>query len=107
MTTDALQSQLFILKILSLSMASRLNMDPEDADKSSWHASKGKSLSIHTDPSQSSSTTLHTAKFRQPSSEFSFTRIESVSLGAKCAEYILSVMVLYLRQTAPPESRLM
>jgi neurofibromin 1 len=33
--------------------------------------------------------------------------IDPVPLDDNCARYILSVMVLYLRQTAPPETRLM
>ncbi|KAF9226729.1 hypothetical protein BS17DRAFT_500836 [Gyrodon lividus] len=116
MTTEALQSQLFILKILSISMASRWSYRQEEQARSSSRASKPGSVSgqtvgnIHS-PLPSTGT-FHSKKNRQASSEFSSPTpplpwVEPYPLDDNCARYVLSVMVLYLRQTAPPESRLM
>ncbi|KAL4081516.1 hypothetical protein V8B97DRAFT_1923406 [Scleroderma yunnanense] len=114
MTTEALQSQLFILKILSVSMASRWSYRQEENGGSSSHASKEASATTptadNTDASLYPGHSLHPGKSRHPSSEFSSTAptcAEPFPLDDNCARYILSVMVLYLRQTAPPESRLM
>ncbi|KIJ20411.1 hypothetical protein PAXINDRAFT_166473 [Paxillus involutus ATCC 200175] len=115
MTTEALQSQLFILKILSVSMAARWDRQEEQA-RSSSRASKPHSVSGQTVVAADSPipppSTLHSKKSRQPSSEFSSSTppppwVEPYPLDDNCARYVLSVMVLYLRQTAPPESRLM
>ena len=108
MTTEALQSQLFILKILSVSMASRWSLNVG----SNSRVSKGGSTHTaeNTENSLYFGNSLHPGKSRQPSSEFSSmapTYMEPSPLDDSCARYILSVMVLYLRQTAPPESRLM
>ncbi|KAF9238786.1 hypothetical protein BU15DRAFT_88233 [Melanogaster broomeanus] len=116
MTTEALQSQLFILKILSISMASRWNHRQEEHARSGSRASKPGSVSGQAvgniDSPLPSTSTLHSKKNRQPSSEFSSSTSplpwgEPNPLDDNCARYVLSVMVLYLRQTAPPESRLM
>jgi hypothetical protein len=71
-------------------------------------------------PSSSSNTTFPTSpvvtsrssrKSRQPSSEYltssSVLLTEPPPLDEACAKYILSLMVVFLRQTAPPEGRLM
>ncbi|KAI6003613.1 hypothetical protein EDD15DRAFT_2567619 [Pisolithus albus] len=114
MTTEALQSQLFILKILSVTMASRWSSRQDETARSSLHACKGGSPSICTTDTASmpkySGTTLHSGNVPHAPSEFSSattTGPEPFPLDDNCARYILSVMVLYLRQTAPPESRLM
>ncbi|KAG6336483.1 hypothetical protein ID866_2597 [Astraeus odoratus] len=113
MTTEALQSQLFILKILSVSMASRWNVR-EDELESNSPTSKGGTANTSTadsaDSFRRSGKPSHGGKSRHASSDFSsnvFTCLDPFPLDDNCARYILSVMVLYLRQTAPPESRLM
>ncbi|KAI6130277.1 hypothetical protein EDD16DRAFT_1541379 [Pisolithus croceorrhizus] len=114
MTTEALQSQLFILKILSVTMASRWNSRQDEVAKPSLLACKGGSSSLCANDNAStlkySGTTLHSGKVPHAPSEFSSTTHtgpEPFPLDDNCARYILSVMVLYLRQTAPPDSRLM
>lgn len=69
--------------------------------------------------SSSSNTTFPTSpvvtsrssrKSRKPSSEYLASSVlltEPLPLDEACAKYILSLMVVFLRQTAPPEGRLM
>lgn len=113
MTIEALQSQLFVLKILSVSMSSRWSPRQEDPGS---RASKSSSISgqapANNNASISSSSTWHSRNARKPSSEFPSSTpplpwVEIDPLDDNCARYVLSVMVLYLRQTAAPESRLM
>ena len=112
MTIEALQSQLFILKILSVSMSSRW-IPRHDDHRSASRASKPDSISGQTIGNASiPSSTWHSRNPRKPSSEFSSSTpplpcVEIDPLDDNCARYVLSVMVLYLRQTAAPESRLM
>jgi hypothetical protein len=115
MTTEALQSQLFILKILSVCMGSRWNHRHEQEDtRFPSRASKtqnGSAAPGHVESPLPSSGTHQNKKFRQASSEFSSSTpppwTDLCPLDDNCARYILCVMVLYLRQTAPPEARLM
>jgi hypothetical protein len=92
-TLETLQSQLFILKVLSVAMATRLNQYQEETyQKTSSPSSKLDS------PIPDSST----KKSRHGS-------VESIEFGVlddNCARYILSVMVMFLRQTTSPEMRL-
>ncbi|KAG1752509.1 uncharacterized protein EDB91DRAFT_1102988 [Suillus paluster] len=113
MTTEALQSQLFILKILSVCMTSRWNHRHEQDETRPSRAGKpqnGSNTPSHVE-SPVPSSSQPSRRFRQPSTEFSSSTpppwTESYPLDDNCARYILSVMVLYLRQTAAPEARLM
>ncbi|KAF8450670.1 hypothetical protein L210DRAFT_3520995 [Boletus edulis BED1] len=102
MTIEALQSQLFVLKILSVSMSSRWSSRQEDYPRSGSRASKPSSISGQ------SSATWHSRNPREFSSSTPpLPWVEIDPLDDNCARYVLSVMVLYLRQTAAPESRLM
>ncbi|KAI9574812.1 hypothetical protein HD554DRAFT_2201766 [Boletus coccyginus] len=116
MTIEALQSQLFVLKILSVSMSSRCSPRQEDYPRSASRASKPGSISgqvpTNNNASIPSPSTWHPRNARKPSSEFSSSTlplpwVEIDPLDDNCARYVLSVMVLYLRQTAAPECRLM
>ncbi|KAH7916805.1 hypothetical protein BJ138DRAFT_1121610 [Hygrophoropsis aurantiaca] len=115
MSIETLQSQLFILKILSVSMASRWSFRQEEHGRSSSRASKGAQSSSQIPAVVESpipSTSQQNKRSRQASSEYSASTppppwSEPFPLDDTCARYILSVMVLYLRQTAAPESRLM
>ncbi|KAG2060194.1 hypothetical protein BDR06DRAFT_948277 [Suillus hirtellus] len=113
MTTEALQSQLFILKILSVCMTSRWNHRHEQDDTRSSRGPKpqnGSQAPGHVESPMPSSS-QQGKKIRQASTEFSSSTpppwSEAYPLDDNCARYILSVMVLYLRQTAAPEARLM
>jgi len=112
MTTEALQSQLFILKILSVCMTSRWNHRHEQDDARSCRGPKPQNGSQAPGNVESPipSSSQHGKRIRQASTEFSSTPppwTETYPLDDNCARYILSVMVLYLRQTAAPEARLM
>ncbi|EGO02251.1 hypothetical protein SERLA73DRAFT_166724 [Serpula lacrymans var. lacrymans S7.3] len=113
LTVEVLQSQLFILKILSVSMASRWNLRQDDNPRSSSRASKGGSshTAIEAPVPLMYANNNQSKRSRQAPSEYSCSTpppwAEPFPLDDNCARYILSVMVLYLRQTAPPESRLM
>ena len=113
MTIEALQSQLFVLKILSVSMSSRWSPRQEDCppSRSKPNATPGQAPA-NNNASIPSSSTWHSRGAHKPSSEFSSSTpplpwVEIDPLDDNCARYVLSVMVLYLRQTAAPESRLM
>ncbi|KAF8559154.1 hypothetical protein OG21DRAFT_1570167 [Imleria badia] len=112
MTIEALQSQLFVLKILSVSMSSRWTPRQDDYPRSGSRASEPSSISGQTPANNNASIPSHSRNVHKPSSEFSSSTpplpwVEVDPLDDNCARYILSVMVLYLRQTAAPESRLM
>ncbi|KAH7931340.1 hypothetical protein BV22DRAFT_1124264 [Leucogyrophana mollusca] len=115
MSIEVLQSQLFILKILSVSMASRWSFRQDEHGRSNSRASKGGQSSSQTSTlveSPMPSNSQQSKRSRQASSEYSSSTppppwAEPFPLDDNCARYILSVMVLYLRQTASPESRLM
>jgi hypothetical protein len=97
LSVEVLQSQLFIMKALSFAMAARWASHKEEV-MSSAHSAKG-------------SSGLSPSSESPPSGKGPSTSappwIEPSALDDNCARYILSVMVLYLRQTAPPETRLM
>ncbi|KAF8506037.1 hypothetical protein F5888DRAFT_1937943 [Russula emetica] len=105
-TIDVLQSQLFVLKVLSVAMASRWNRHPDDS-----RATPQASSSTMTLPTSPVGTSRSSRKSRKPSSEYlsssSAYLTEPPPLDEACAKYILSLMVVFLRQTAPPEGRLM
>ncbi|KAH9030143.1 hypothetical protein EDB85DRAFT_1456161 [Lactarius pseudohatsudake] len=104
-TIDVLQSQLFVLKVLSVAMASRWNRYTDDM------RTAPQSNSSHTTlPASPVVTSRSSRKSRHTSSEFlspSVVLSEPPPLDEHCAKYILSLMVVFLRQTAPPEGRLM
>ncbi|GLB34218.1 putative GTPase-activator protein for Ras-like GTPases [Lyophyllum shimeji] len=92
---EVLQSQLFILKVLSMTMASR------------WNHPRPASRSSHNHTSTPDSTTRLP---RQASSDHSMsgsTFQEPIPLDDNCARYVLSVMVMLMKQTATPDQPLM
>jgi len=102
MTIEVLQSQLFILKVLSVAMASRWNQNARPSSRASNHPPS----SAPDSPLPTGATKIN----RQASSEHSSSPpplFEPPPLDDNCARYILSVMVLFLRQTASPDSPLM
>jgi hypothetical protein len=102
-TLEVLQSQLFILKVLSVAMASRWNQYQEEAYQPPSRSSKkttGKE-SVISKPDSLVSEGL-TKKIRHGSME----PLEVGVLDDNCARYLLSVMVMFLRQTTSPEMRL-
>ncbi|KAF8270977.1 hypothetical protein EI94DRAFT_1797570 [Lactarius quietus] len=104
-TIDVLQSQLFVLKVLSVAMASRWNRYTDDTRTASQSNSTNATL-----PASPVVTGRSSRKSRHPSSEHlspSVVLTEPQPLDEHCAKYILSLMVVFLRQTAPPEGRLM
>ncbi|EFI27794.1 hypothetical protein CC1G_14717 [Coprinopsis cinerea okayama7 len=87
-TIQVLQSQLFVLKVLSLAMASR------------WHPDPSASRSMDARSSESSTmvdSPQTTGSRAAPSIRSTWT--EPTPMDDSCAKYLLSVMVLFLRQT--------
>ena len=112
-TIPVLQSQLFPLKVLAIAMASRWHRFADEARTAS-HSAKLKApsgLSLPDLPTASSvGASSNMKNSRQTSSDHLSTSpglTEPPPLDDNCAKYILSTMVLFLRQTAPPEGRLM
>ncbi|KAI0040644.1 hypothetical protein FA95DRAFT_1647858 [Auriscalpium vulgare] len=105
---DVLQSQLFILKVLSVCMASRWHRYADEARAASRNG-RSKASTSGTVPSSPAAGGRANKKGRQTTEQLStppgFT--EPPPLDENCAKYILSLMVVFLRQTAPPEGRLM
>ncbi|RDB19915.1 Neurofibromin [Hypsizygus marmoreus] len=102
LTIEVLQSQLFILKVLSMTMASRWNTSP----RSSSRTSNNHPVTSPDSPQMTGSARLN----RQASSDYSIPppgSQEPLPLDDNCARYVLSVMVLFLRQTASPDQPLM
>ncbi|KAI0682638.1 hypothetical protein C8Q76DRAFT_763440 [Earliella scabrosa] len=102
---DILQSQLFLLKVLSLAMASRWGSRAEETRPNSPGSKRGAG-SKPTTPDTSVPTP---GRGRHASSEQlsnSATLVEPPALDDNCARYIISVMVLLLRQAAPRKHRL-
>jgi hypothetical protein len=109
-----LQSQLFILKVLSVCMASRWHRHAEDHDRAARNGTASCPPDSEFTQPPHSATTARPAKtsstHRQQSTEHLSTPpgwAEPPPLDGACAEYLLVVMVAFLRQTAPPEGRLM
>lgn len=108
-TLEVLQSQLFMLKVLAVCMASRWNSG--DAPRPSSRASKpvGRAASASNVPVSPNPPGTSRQGRNMSTDQFS-TQIpysEPPPLDDNCARYILSVVILFLRQTAPPEFRLM
>ncbi|OBZ70421.1 Neurofibromin [Grifola frondosa] len=108
-STDILQSQLFLLKVLSICMASRWGII-EDIRPNS-RESKAQPNTIGSKPHTPDSPAMSHNRRRQVSSEQLSTTlttpVEPAPIDDNCARYMLSVMVLFLRQTAPLKHRLM
>ena len=87
-------------------MASRWNRHPDDSRATPQASSSNMTL-----PTSPVVTSRNSRKSRKPSSEClsasSVYLTEPPPLDEACAKYILSLMVVFLRQTAPPEGRLM
>ena len=83
-------------------MASRWNRYTDDTRTASQSNSSSATL-----PVSPVATSRSSMKSRHPSSEPLSLLTEPQPLDEHCAKYILSLMVVFLRQTAPPEGRLM
>ncbi|KAJ7458402.1 hypothetical protein B0H11DRAFT_187286 [Mycena galericulata] len=90
LSVEVVQSQLFVMKVLTIALASR------------WHHGQRPKSRASTDSPLPRRT-------RQSSDQQSFSSFQSEvpPLDDNCAKYILSVMVLYLRQTHTAETPLM
>ncbi|TFY54349.1 hypothetical protein EVJ58_g8920 [Rhodofomes roseus] len=105
-SVEVLQSQLFILKVLAICMASRWGHRQEGTRPGSRNSKEPANTSSK--PSTPETRTLSAqSRRRQWSTEHLSLLIEPPPLDDNCAKYILSVMVLLLRQTAPMRNRLM
>ncbi|TFK62722.1 hypothetical protein BDN72DRAFT_964371 [Pluteus cervinus] len=102
LTIEVLQSQLFILKVLSVTMASRWNNNPRSNSQASHYPQSPDSPV----PDSSSKRNRQASSEHLPTTNGT-TWTEPPPMDDNCAKYILSVMVLFLRQTASPESPLM
>ncbi|THH31919.1 hypothetical protein EUX98_g2275 [Antrodiella citrinella] len=107
---DILQSELFLLKVLSVAMASRASVSEDTRPNSRTGKGSTDPSNIHGPTSPGSS--LHSSsRRRQAPSERTSGSVHSASepqpLDDNCARYLLSVMVVFLRQSAPPHRRLM
>lgn len=89
LSVEVLQSQLYVMKVLAMAMASRWSNSLRPGSR----ASTDSPLPHRTRPST-----------EQPSTS---SHSEIPPLDDNCAKYILSVMILYLRQTHTPETPLM
>ncbi|KAG6854445.1 hypothetical protein C0991_006524 [Blastosporella zonata] len=84
LTIDILQSQLFVLKVLSMTMASR------------WTQQRSSSRLSHNNPGTPDSPSL-SGSIRSPEHQ------EPVPFDESCARYILSVIVMLLRVNVSPD----
>lgn len=101
LSIEVLQSQLFVLKVLSTTMAARWSNHSRSSSRSSNN---------HFTSPDSPPMAAPGKRSRQPSSDHSVpppTFQDPQPLDDSCAKYVLSVMVLYLRQTSSPEFPLM
>ncbi|PPR04649.1 hypothetical protein CVT24_011867 [Panaeolus cyanescens] len=97
---DVLQSQLFILKVLSMTMASRWSKNPQSSSQTTtsmsdnrYPDSPGAGKNSRSAPSIHSTTS---SAWQEPP-----------PLDDACVKYVLSVMVLFMRQTSSSELPLM
>lgn len=91
---ETLQSQLFVLKVLSVNLASRLAGAIHSQDHSTVASS-------HLTPSPTTIGSFQPHK-RRALSEYSDT-IDIPPLEERCSRYILSIILSFLRQTVPTE----
>jgi hypothetical protein len=112
-----LQSQLFILKVLAVCMASRWNPEETETRSSSRTGRNKQPGAMSSIPGSPSATTLNSTTSSTPDKRMHQSSTEHLStppgwaeppppLDCACAKYLLHVMVAFLRQTAPPEGRL-
>jgi hypothetical protein len=102
-----LQSEVFLLKVLSIAMAARWRRRGEDIQDG---AETTPSVTSRGPDSPMGSSSRATARSRQISYEQLTSLspwIEPPPLHDSCAKYILHVMALFLREAAPPDQRLM
>jgi hypothetical protein len=108
---EVLQSQLFILKVLSIAMASRWRRRSDEArPESSLGKRSAGPPSVSSAPESPAGSAHRIPRSRQTSSEQLNSRlpwIEPPPLNENCAQYILSVMVMFLGQVTLPQQRLM
>ena len=95
---EVLQSQLFILKVLNISMAARWYAATENVVP----VRKGKKFSDLPGPPSRTPDPPLTKQSREGSTSTP-PPSDMSAMDDNCARYILSVMVLYLRQTTPPD----
>ncbi|PFH50162.1 hypothetical protein AMATHDRAFT_80979 [Amanita thiersii Skay4041] len=91
-TIEVLQSQLFVLKVLSIILASRWNPKPRSSSRNSDYQSDSATLPSNSKPQKFPEYSLASAVGMEPP-----------PLNDQCAKYILLVMVLFLRQTSSAE----
>ena len=102
---DVLQSQLFLLKVLSVAMASRSQRNEDTRPNSRTGQGSSDPDSIPSSPSPST----HASRGRHPSYDKMSVHStpETPSLVEDTAKYVLSIMIVFLRQAAPPAPRVM
>ncbi|PCH40763.1 hypothetical protein WOLCODRAFT_88808 [Wolfiporia cocos MD-104 SS10] len=106
-SVDILQSQLFILKVLSICMASRWGRRTDGTRPSSRNSKQPASVSSKPGTPDSPALSAQSKKRNNWAADHLSLMVEPPPLDDNCAKYILSVMVMLLRQSAPPKHRLM
>lgn len=110
MVLEVLQSQLFVLKVLSMAMASRWKKRDDDNNTRPESRLGARAHGPPSVTSNADSASQRMPRGRQASAEQLGNLspwIEPAPIDENCARYILSVMVMFLRQAAPPQERLM
>lgn len=98
---ETLQSQLFILKVLSVNLASRLAPGARSQPQSV--------AASYLAPNSPTTVSSFQQRRRQASSEYSDAASwpsDIPPLEERCARYVLSIILIFLRQTAPAEAPL-
>ncbi len=107
---QVLQSEVFLLKVLSIAMAARWRRRGEHtSDDSTDKTSKAPSIGS-SNPDSPGGHSGRMGRGRQISYETLTSAspwVEPPPLDDSCAKYILHVMALFLRDAAPPQQRLM
>lgn len=100
-----MQSQLFLLKILSVAMASRSQRNEDTRPNSRIGKGSSDPDSLPSSPSPST----HASRGRHPSYDKMSIQstLETPPLVEDTAKYVLSIMIVFLRQAAPPAPRVM
>lgn len=96
---ETLQSQLFVLKVLSVNLASRLATGTRSQGQST-------AASSYLAPNSPTTTSSFQPRRRQASSDHSDTASwpsDVLPVEERCARYVLSIILIFLRQTAPTE----
>lgn len=104
-TLEVLQSQLFVLKVLCVCMAARwTNPEPQPNFAA---ASAATSMGGDMSPESPIPPRMGGSRRPAPFNHTAATWQEPPPLDDSCAKYILSVMILFMRQTGVPEPPLM